>query len=158
MCDLPSRSMVSDIGYYALASYWKARMNSNVSDSALATLKEIMAVKRSSKVELNEGEYKNIFSHLRTILPLIATHWHLIIKNKKVVGCSVYTKVQVPTQKLGTASMKFNVDFRLPAKVSAETAQKVYEELFANVLMKESASDESASKEDVEAGLESIGL
>ena len=146
------------MGLYDLANYWIARMKTEENDSAQLVFNEILGVKRSSTTELGEGEYFSIFSHMRTILPLIATHWHLIMKNKKVVGCSIYTKVSVLTPKLGNATMKFNVDFRLPPKVSPEKAVQVYENLFKNVLMKESTSDESASDEDVSVGLEKIGF
>ena len=133
-------------------------MENQKSDSAIGVFSEILALKRSVKVELNEGEYISIFSHLRTVMPQIAQHWHLIMKNKKVVGCSAWVKISVPTQKIGNATMKFNIDFRLPPKVSEEKAKQVYLDVFKNVPMKESASDESASEADVEDGLGEIGL
>jgi len=126
-------------------------------ESVHTALDKVLGISRSLNEELSEGEYADIYTLMLPLLSKMAQHWHYIKNGKKRRGCSVYTGVSFPVAKLGNASMSFNVNLKLPAKIGEEKVTSVVEKLFANVRQKEDEEAE-ASASSVSDGLKELGL
>ena len=126
-------------------------------ENAHALLDKVLAISRIPEEQLSDGDVAYCYSLMQAILPSMATHWHFLKNGKKRNGCSIYTSVRFPVGKLGNASMNFNVNMKLPAKIGDEKVTSVCEKLFAGV--KQKADDEVvASPEAVDEGIKSLGL
>ena len=126
-------------------------------ESVHTALDKVLGINRSLSEELSEGEYADIYTLMLPLLSKMAQHWHYIKNGKKRRGCSVYTGVSFPVAKLGNASMSFNVNLKLPAKIGEEKVTSVVEKLFAQIRQKEDEEAE-ASASSVSDGLKELGL
>ena len=120
-------------------------------------LDKVLGISRSLNEDLSEGEYADIYTLMLPLLSKMAQHWHYIKNGKKRRGCSIYTGVSFPVAKLGNASMSFNVNLKLPAKIGEEKVTSVVEKLLANIRQKEDEEAEAPSA-SVDAGLKTLGL
>ena len=131
-------------------------MNTNKQD-VHALLDKVLAISRKPEEQLSDDDVTYCYSLMQAILPSMATHWHFLKNGKKRNGCSIYTSVRFPVGKLGNASMNFNVNMKLPAKIGDEKVTSVCEKLFGGV--KQKADDEVvASPEAVDEGIKALGL
>ena len=127
-------------------------------ENATNYLTKVLAISRKPEEQLSDDDVTYCYSLMQIILPHMATHWHFLKNGKKRNGCSIYTSVRFPVGKLGNASMNFNVNMKLPAKIGEEKVTSVVEKLFAGVKRKDDSDEAIASNESIEAGLKELGV